>query len=540
MPEEQTLTLSRRLVPERSAVLYFSAVFMAVFAILSCLSFLTILLAENAARERLISSIKIAEGQGVRAMRREAQETLIDVTSEVLTFRSLFQRELASGGVSPETELLLLEFMQNHQTYDQIRFIAADGMERIRVDNEDSGARLLRKDELQDKSQSGYIRKARSITGHQILISQLEPNRERGQIELPLNPVIRVVSRVEGPNREVDGYIVLNYRARFLLGNIESIGNASLGRPKVVSGAGLEALAALDIGTPEALLAAQSAPSFAASYPAVWDLMEREGKGVAADGSGGIMVFERFFPAEARIPDIYATEIRWTLPRDEDPAMEGGFYLVSHVDGAAVTRISRLGLTQSVAVLALFFVIVAGLSWLVALRFSTLRGDSARMHKLATRDDLTDLLTRGEFERRLDEAISHAQRHHRAMALLYIDLDRFKTVNDRLGHLAGDELLKQVGEILSGAVRSSDLVGRMGGDEFAIVLSEVRDRKDTDLVAQKLTQRLSTTLLLAEKPVDISGSVGGATFPDDATTAEGLFECADQAMYENKSQRTAA
>ena len=536
MRRSQMAGPTRRLVPEASTARYFTAIFLAVFVATLCLGYLTLTLVESSAREQLLGSIETAERQGVNAMAREARETLVEVTADLLVFRSLIEHGLASESRSSLSEQTLLDFMQNQRVYDQIRFIDLSGRERIRVDNEDDGPRLLPADELQNKSQSRYFRDATSLAANEVLISQLEPNREYGRIELPLNPVIRVVTRAAAVDGGASGFIVLNYRARNLLDNMASIGAAALGEPMVVTGKGLDALAGLSIGTPEALTEAQSAPSFAERFPEAWATINLSAAGVASDGAGGIMVFTRFFPAEEAIPAIFVDPLTWTLPRDDDPEIEGGLYLVSHMDSAAVAAITRLSSTRSPAVLALFMLVVFALAWMVALRMSNLRSDSARMHKLATRDALTGLLTRGEFERRLDAALSHAERHHRAMALLYVDLDNFKEVNDTLGHAAGDNLLRHVAELLRTAVRSSDFVGRVGGDEFAVALTEIRGRSDTQVVAQKLRERLVTSMPLAGGQVNIGGSVGSATFPDDAKTAEELFDRADQAMYEDKPQ----
>jgi diguanylate cyclase (GGDEF)-like protein len=540
MRRSQTLLPVRRLVPERDTAGYFAAVFFAVLALLVSLGYLAITLAESAAQERLLLTVESAERQGVEAMRREARETLMDITADLLVFRSLFGRENVAQEESVVARQVLYDFARSHRVYDQIRFIDNQGQERVRIDNEDAGPRLVPDDELQDKSSTRYVSDAMQLAREQVLITQFEPNIEYGQVELPLNPVFRIAMRVDNAGGRRDGFVVLNYRARSLLEDLASIGSAALGDPMVVTGQGLEALEALDVGTPEALLAAQTATSFAARFPEAWRAINRGTDRVASDGAGGIMVFTRFFPSQLQSPLTLAEDLTWTLPRADDRLLEGGLYLVSHVDAATLEEITGLSMMQSNTVTALLLLFAAGLAWLMALRLCALRSDSVRMRELAIRDSLTGLLTRGEFERRLASALTHAQRHHRAMGLLYIDLDRFKEVNDTLGHAAGDELLRQVGGVLSSAVRGSDFVGRIGGDEFAVALTEIRGRSDTNTVAQKLRESLSSIVELAGTRVEVGGSVGGATFPDDATTADGLFDWADQAMYRNKPKRRAA
>ncbi|MFN7088010.1 MAG: diguanylate cyclase domain-containing protein [Burkholderiales bacterium] len=156
-----------------------------------------------------------------------------------------------------------------------------------------------------------------------------------------------------------------------------------------------------------------------------------------------------------------------------------------------------------------------------------------RIRRLAHYDNLTGLPNRALFYDRLKQAISLARRDHHQMALLYVDLDDFKTVNDRLGHDAGDELLKKVAERLQQLVRESDTVARIGGDEFTVTLPEVRGRNDAEIVAQKIIEALRPNFHLGEQQHEarIGASIGIAIYPDDAQDMEALVKAADIAMY---------
>ena len=146
-------------------------------------------------------------------------------------------------------------------------------------------------------------------------------------------------------------------------------------------------------------------------------------------------------------------------------------------------------------------------------------------------DLLTDLPNRNLFLKRLDETLALAARQQKRLALLFIDLDRFKWVNDTLGHEAGDELLQQVAQRMQGCVRKSDTVARLGGDEFTMILFDVADAGSVIRVVDNILQQLATPFRLTPDEVQISGSIGITFCPDDGMDREVLLRNADHAMY---------
>ncbi len=157
-----------------------------------------------------------------------------------------------------------------------------------------------------------------------------------------------------------------------------------------------------------------------------------------------------------------------------------------------------------------------------------------RLTHLAHYDSLTALPNRLLFYERLSGAVALARRNGRLLGVLFVDLDRFKNINDTLGHIAGDELLRQVAGRLSGCLRASDTVGRLGGDEFAVILPELDNGQHAAIVARKIIDALTQPMHLEGEDVFVSASIGITLFPDDADDLHTLLRHADTAMYRAK------
>jgi len=155
---------------------------------------------------------------------------------------------------------------------------------------------------------------------------------------------------------------------------------------------------------------------------------------------------------------------------------------------------------------------------------------------LAYHDALTTLPNRLLFKDRVTVAISHAQRHDSRVAVLFLDLDRFKVINDSLGHNIGDQLLQAVAARVQSCVRESDTVARLGGDEFTLLLPELTHAEDAALVAQKILEAVRYPFHIEGREFYITTSIGISVFPEDGPDAETLIKSADTAMYQAKEQ----
>lgn len=159
-----------------------------------------------------------------------------------------------------------------------------------------------------------------------------------------------------------------------------------------------------------------------------------------------------------------------------------------------------------------------------------------RLTYLAQYDHLTGLVNRSLFRDRLDQAMARSKRLQQPMGLMLLDLDRFKSVNDSLGHDVGDELLKAVSDRLKSCVREVDTVARMGGDEFTIILEGVASEQSIVVVAKRITESISTVFELQGHTISIGISIGITVFPQDDHSIDELLRHADSAMYMAKQR----
>ncbi|MBI1363231.1 MAG: diguanylate cyclase [Proteobacteria bacterium] len=156
------------------------------------------------------------------------------------------------------------------------------------------------------------------------------------------------------------------------------------------------------------------------------------------------------------------------------------------------------------------------------------------LSKVAHHDPLTGLGNRQLFKNLISSAIGRAQRHSKGMAVLYLDLNGFKGVNDTLGHDAGDALLQQVADRLRRVLREADSVARMGGDEFTLILEDLLSSDEAALAAERVVKAIREPFSIGGKRVEIATSVGVACYPDDGKTLDELVKAADSAMYSVK------
>jgi diguanylate cyclase (GGDEF)-like protein len=210
------------------------------------------------------------------------------------------------------------------------------------------------------------------------------------------------------------------------------------------------------------------------------------------------------------------------------------------VDSTGGMNSAALGLTIGIATICIL-VLTLGISALDAhfaahnaTLANALQAANEQLRNLALYDSLTGLPNRMLLDDRMAQAATRAERGRKFFALMFVDLDRFKPVNDSFGHGVGDELLKIVAQRLNGCLRKADTVARTGGDEFVVLLSEIREPKDAAIVGGKILDELSRPFFIDRHEVNISGSIGISVYPNDGKDVNTLKANADVAMYHAK------
>nr|WP_277812895.1 GGDEF domain-containing protein [Sulfurimonas gotlandica] len=165
-----------------------------------------------------------------------------------------------------------------------------------------------------------------------------------------------------------------------------------------------------------------------------------------------------------------------------------------------------------------------------------LREQKVILSHQAHHDALTGLPNRVLFNDRLEQAIEKAKRSNSKIALLFIDLDHFKEINDSLGHDVGDEILKTVTTRLNESKRDEDTLARLGGDEFTIILEDLHQVQDSSLIANKVLESLSKSMNVNDNVLYVSSSIGISIYPDDGVSTKDLLKFADSAMYKAKDE----
>ena len=237
-------------------------------------------------------------------------------------------------------------------------------------------------------------------------------------------------------------------------------------------------------------------------------------------------------PAEQILGDAYAQLQRWIQAALAGDAVRQEL-LIDYPAGARYVRISFTPDRDANGAVCGYVALVEDLSEQRAVEVA-LRDREARSRHQANHDPLTELPNRARFGEHLDAAIARGHTHQRLIALMFVDIDGFKAINDAYGHDAGDALLKVVARRLRGCARAEDAVGRFAGDEFLMIAEDLKTPGDAALFAQRVMTAIAQPIAYDKHIIDVSVSIGISLFPEDAIDAETLLRTADKAMYRAK------
>jgi len=428
-----------------------------------------------------------------------------------------------------------LTFSRNKHNFDQIRYLDERGMEIVRVNYNAGHPVAVSHDKLQSKHNRYYFKDAFKLSAGEIFISPFDLNVEHGQVEFPYRPMIRFATPVFDPQGKKRGLVLINYLGQDLLSYFLEINSGIIGETMLVNSDGYWLLHPDKSKEWGFVLPERKNISFARSFPEVWGeiLPSFSGKVITAEG---IYVYTTIAPLDygliSSIGDVATPgEQQRNIPADE--------YFWKSVtflsnDALAATNLElKSNLFGLGGMLFLFGVFAL---WPLAEMFVRRKLLRHQLIKMAHFDALTGLPNRTLFFDRFHQVLHLATRYERLCALLYIDLDGFKAINDSLGHDAGDELLVAAGARMKSCCRTSDTVARLGGDEFIVLLSEITVSDGATILAEQILQAFKQPFELSKGRAEVGTSIGISVFPEHGTTADQLLKSADRAMYVSKKR----
>ena len=526
-----------------------------------------------AAEERLLTSTRVLVRQLTVGLDNTARD--VRLIAEHPQAARLLQRA-ADPAMQIHSErnlgLLFQRMLETHPEYFQMRLIdAADhGLERIRVDRDVSGVVRIEGEVLQEKGHYPYVFETVRLPAGAVYVSRAEINHEVGAHAGQGKPALQVAApireRADGP---VLGLVVINVDLNGLFAQLAA--DLPPGLQLYLSNGRGDFLIHPDPGRAFAFDRGQRA-SVQDQFPATAALL------TGAAAQVGQLVTTSQPAGQAAVVATFVRQHFSTLHSEDD------FILgLSQPLGAVVEQSDSLG-SATLRIVAGFSALAVLLAFLLAraltrplnqivqavrgfapglpggrlpsgrqdeigvlarsiedmqrqirAQFDSLEEKQRALDRLASHDSLTGLPNRRLFLDRLDQALAHARRNDGHLALLFIDLDNFKTINDSLGHAAGDAVLCAAAVRLQQLVRASDTVARLGGDEFIVLLDGADDPAAIGHLAEKALEALARPVMHKGQALLSGGSIGISRYPHDATGATELIAAADKAMYRAKS-----
>ncbi len=521
----------------------------------------------NAAQDRLLTSTLVLARR--LALTREEVERDLILVAEHPSARALLQ-----GPATPAQQQTLQDLMtlmlRSQSAYFQVKLIAADqhGMERVRVDRSPQGPVVVADDDLQEKGHFDYVSQALALRPGQTYMSRIAINHERGAhigVDKPSLQLARPVLDAQG---RALGVAVIN---------VDLNGTFELLAKDLPDGVGLY------FANHEGDILIHPDPTQTFGFDKGRRIFIQDEFAALAPvvrGDTDRAVFESREGSHTDQPVVAAFMSQPLKVSSPETRLTLG---LTQPMQTVLAESNRLGNTVLQIVIALCVLSLLLALWMgraltrpinaighaarqmagglpaghlpverrdeigdlartfrdmrlqISEQINQLRDNQDELEHLAQHDPLTGLPNRRKFQERLDQALAQARRFPQTVSVLFIDLDRFKVINDRHGHEAGDAVLQTVARRLLAVLREVDTVARIGGDEFVALLGAPATHEQLEAIAHKLLQVLGEPVAFEGLSLDLGCSIGIASYPDHASTATDLLAAADHAMYQAKT-----
>jgi len=417
--------------------------------------------------------------------------------------------------------------------YDHIRFIDEQGQEIIRVNFEDGQAQRVPQEQLKDVSRSYFVQEAQRLSPGEVYLSQLDLKVQENKIVTPYKPLLRFIAPATDPQGRHRGIVMLGYDAREMFEDLHKAADNYPGELNVLNASGYWLMAPHSSQEWGYLIPERAEANIAVSYPKLWQMMEEKDSG-QFETEDGIFTFISVTPRAywSRSPGASIE------PSMSDAKIINGtdhWILMTRISPSVIsTMLSHYNLRILSFLLA--NTLLSGLlATLLSQAWLKRHMHRIELEEMAFFDRLTGLANRVNLTYQLENQIRIALRHNHNLALFLIDLDGFKQINDTLGHDGGDQALIEAARRFKNSIRQSDSVGRIGGDEFMVLLPHVEHTDDAIRVASKILEQLKPPLMIKGKKCQLGASIGIAMCPQDSDDPETLWHLADMAMYRSKN-----
>ncbi len=520
-----------------------------------------------AAEKRLLTATRVLARQVAVAYDTSCRNALM-LANHPNARQILQAPDLAPTPLTTGAAQLFVSMLDNYPEYVQVRLIGAahHGLERVRVDRTDSGIRTVPAQDLQEKNTAAYVYDTLSLPPGGVYISPASINHEAGAHAASNQPTVQIAAPVHNEQGKAIGLVVISLDLNGLFRQLAQDLPAGLelyltnsdgdflihpdGRRSFAFDRGQSALVQhsfpgsavlfgrappqeivtsqlIDDQVTVSAFVRQPLPADAGEKALIIGLAQPLDNVLAQSDALGLMIV-KIVLALSLLALAIALFTAHTISR---PLRQ----LVNAIEDFGLQRESRdLPITRrdELGMLARAF---AAMRQQITEQLDQLNSQRNALDLLARHDSLTGLPNRRVFAERLEQAIARAGRQGNSVAVLFIDLDHFKPINDAFGHAAGDVVLQTVASRLQARLRTEDTLARLGGDEFIALIEDAPTSADLAALTQSLVEQLHSPIHWQGHALRCTASIGFSRYPQDARTAEALVARADEAMYRAKA-----
>ena len=407
-------------------------------------------------------------------------------------------------------------FSKIHSRYDQIRYINDNGEEVVRINNRHGSPLIAPTKMLQNQKHRPYFNQTMQLPAGHIYISPLEANVEFGKVEIPIIPVMRVAMPIT-INNQNKGLVILNYNADLLIERLRTNLYKNSMLPMLINRLGYFIIGPTVSSEWGSIISERKNQTVEKLYPGAWQQMQKPHNKKIKTKSGLFLVRNLSASIEKHISNVFSKGI--------------GLRIILFIPSKAL----RPEITYYIAMIFVVFILLllSSFFWTI-FRLKKLQYD-IEMKKLATLDPLTQISNRNKLFENIKNEIERSKRLNQSLSLIMLDIDFFKKVNDRFGHIAGDEVLKVLTKNCGKLIRNIDTFGRFGGEEFVIVLPGTELNEAVNLAERICSETAKLKVPFQKESISFTISLGVATLHEDETTFEGMLNRSDKALYAAKN-----